>query len=162
MNFGGNGMAGNTQETPYRIFSNYNYCHTCGGHVSNHHTSATCKTPGPNHNRNTTEQNIMRGSTTGMHITIMLEQCGRTARREPQGNPTQGYLSWAASGFQGTRKYLENMIKGHRQQRQQQQQPAYPQANMMAPFMMPNQMAPQYMPPQMMMPAPARMPMMQQ
>ena len=129
--------------------------------MSNNHTRATCKTPGPNHNRNATWQNMMGGSTTGMYKTIVPEQCGRMARRELQGNPTQGYLSWAALGLQGMRRHHENMFKGQRQQRQQQQ-PAYPQANMMAPYMMPTQMAPQYVAPQMIMPAPMQMPMMQQ
>jgi hypothetical protein len=57
----------------------------------------------------------------GMHKTIMPEQCGQTARREQEGNPTQGYLAWAALGLQGTRKYHKNMFKEQRQQRQQQQ-----------------------------------------
>ena len=74
----------------------------------------------------------------GMHKTIMPEQYGRTVRRDPQGNPTQRYVSWAALGFQGTRKYHKNVFKGQWQKRQQQQQPAYPQANMMAPYVMPN------------------------
>ena len=152
------GTAGNAQKTSYRI-SHYNYCHTCEDHVSNNHTSSTCKTPDPIHNRNATRHNMMGISTTVMHKTIMPEQCGQTARREPQENHTQGYLSWATLGFQGTKKYHNNMFKGHRQQRQQQQ-PACPQANMMPPYEMPNQMAPQYMAPQMMMPVPMQMPMM--
>jgi hypothetical protein len=158
MNFG---TGGAQQKTPYRIFDNWNYCHTCGGHISDDHTSATCMMPGPHHNCNATRQNMMSGTTRGMHKTVMPAQCGREARRGPQSPPTQGYLSWKASGFQGTRGQHEAQFKGQRQQRQQQQ-PAYPQANMMAPMMMPSQMAQQFITPQMMMPAPAQMPMMQQ
>ena len=95
VNFGasGGGSATQTQKTPYRIFSNYNYCKSCGGHIHDDHTSMTCKTPGPNHDRNATRQNMMGGSTAGMHKTIMPEQCGRVANRHPQPEPSQGYLS---------------------------------------------------------------------
>merc|ERR1712194_637679 len=159
MNFG-NGATGRAQKTPYRIYANYNYCHTCGGHVSDDHTSATCNVPGPNHQRSATRQNMMGGTNKGMHKPIMPEQCGRQRNVMPQRQPSQGYLSWKASGFQGTQGQHEAQFKGQRQQRQQQ--PAYPQANMMVPYMMPTQMAPQYAAPQMMMPAPMQMPMVQQ
>jgi hypothetical protein len=145
---GGNGFQ--SQKTPYRIFSNFNYCSSCGGHVHDDHTSATCKMPGPNHNRNATRQNMMGGSTSGMHKTIMPEQCDREANRHPQPQPSQGYLSWATAGFQGTKKSHEARFKGQRQQ--QQQQPRYQQANMMAP---------QLMTPSMVM-QPGQMQMMQQ
>ena len=45
------------QKNPYRIFANYNYCSSCGNHIHDDHTSATCKMPGPNCNCNETRQN---------------------------------------------------------------------------------------------------------
>ena len=141
-----NRTTGNAQKTLYCIFSNYHYFHTCEGHVSNGHTGATCKTPGPNHNCSATQQNMQGGSTTGMHKTIMPEQCGQIARRKPQCPVPQGYLSWKASGFQGTHRQHNSQFEGQRQQ-QHQQQPAYPQANMMALYVMPTQIAPQFMAP---------------
>ena len=144
MNFG-NGATGGAQKTPYRIYANYKYCHTCGGHVSDDYTSATCNMPGPNHNRIATRQSMMGGTNKGMHKTIMPEQCGRQRNVMPQHPPSQGYLSWKASGFQGTQGQHEAQFKGQRQQRQQQ--PAYSQVDMMAPYMMPTQMLPQYVAP---------------
>jgi hypothetical protein len=115
-NYGNSG----SQKNLYCIYSNYNYCHTDGVHVYDNHTSATCKTPDPHHNRNATRQNPIGGSVRGIHKTVMSEQYGREASHNPQHNPTQGYLSWSASGFQGTRRQHEmeeggssnNSIKG--------------------------------------------------
>ena len=58
-NFGGGGGGGGgaAMKNPYRIFSNNEYCHLCGPHVHDGHNSATCKMPGPNHNRNATLAN---------------------------------------------------------------------------------------------------------
>ena len=119
MNFGNGTTGGAQQKTLSRIFSNYNYWHTCGGHVSDGHTSATYNVPGPTHNHSTTRQNIMGGTTKGMHKTIMPEQCGQIARREPHRPPSQGYLSWKVAGFQGTQGQHEAHFRGQQQQRQQ-------------------------------------------
>ena len=141
------------------LFSNYNYCHFCGGHAGNNHTSATCKTPGPNHNHNVTRQNMMGGSTTGMHKTIMPEQCGQTVRREPQGalrRDTCHGQPWASKAHAGTTRICSkgsgNSNSSSSSQRIRRQ----------TPMMMPNQMVLRYITPQMMMTAPAQMPMMQQ
>jgi hypothetical protein len=165
-NFGNNG-GGNltrTPKNPYRIYANYNYCHTCGCHVHDDHTSATCKTPGPHHNRNVPHQNPMGGSVVAVYKTAMPEQCGREENQNLQPNPSQGYLSWAASGFQGTHMQHEEKFRGQRGQHQQQQQrQVFQQANTMAPMMMLNQMAPHMMAPHaMMMGQPAPMLMIQQ
>jgi hypothetical protein len=82
MNYGGTG--GGQQQNirpppnPYKQWENWNYCHSHGGDVDNIHTSATCGNPGPMHNPNVTRTNIMGGSVTGMHKTILTTTSGRT------------------------------------------------------------------------------------
>ena len=49
-----NGRAPDTRPT--------NYCHTHGVTTNPHHTSATCRNPGPNHNAAATNENRMNGS----------------------------------------------------------------------------------------------------
>ena len=53
------------------------------------------------------EKNPMGGSVAGTYKTVMSEQCVREANHGPQPNPLERYLSWAASGFQGTRRQHE-------------------------------------------------------
>ncbi|KAL3792547.1 hypothetical protein ACHAW5_007907, partial [Stephanodiscus triporus] len=57
--------------TPYKRFENWNYCHTHGGDVDDNHTSQTCSRPGPAHNWQANRQNVMAGSSAGMHKTIL-------------------------------------------------------------------------------------------
>jgi hypothetical protein len=87
--FGGSG-AGAQQPThppnPYKYWENWNYCSTHGGDVEDWHTSATCGYWRPAHNPNATRANIMGGSVTGMHKTILPSVRGRTPppRQHPQ------------------------------------------------------------------------------
>jgi hypothetical protein len=41
---------------------NHDYCSTHGYYVASGHTSATCRTPGPNHNKGATHKNNMGGN----------------------------------------------------------------------------------------------------
>ena len=45
--------------TPYKIWENWNYCHTNGGDVYDTHTSALCGNRSPAHNPNATRANMM-------------------------------------------------------------------------------------------------------
>ena len=80
--------------------------------MSDDHISATCNVPGPTHNRSATRQNMMGGTTKGMHITIVPEQCGQVAKRDPQLSLSQGYVLWKASGFQGTQGQHKSQFRG--------------------------------------------------
>ncbi len=64
--------------TPYKHWEHWCNCHTHGGDVDDTHTSATCGKPGPTHNPNASSGNIMGGSVTGMHKTILPLACGQT------------------------------------------------------------------------------------
>jgi hypothetical protein len=82
MNYGGTG--GGQQHNmhpppnPYKRWENWNYCSSLGSDVDNNHTSATCGKPCPMHNPNTTRTNIMGGSVSGMHKTILPSASGCT------------------------------------------------------------------------------------
>ena len=147
-------------QNPYRIFANNEYCHSCGPHVHDGHNSATCKMPGPNHNRNATLANPLGGSCAGAHKNVMPEQCGRTADCRPQPDPSPAYLAWRASGFQGTRGAFYKQFKKERNG-QQQQKGGYQQAHMMQQAPMQMMATPQMMAPQQVM-QPQHMQMMQQ
>ena len=97
-------------------FSNYNYCSSYGNHIHDDYTSATCKMPGPNHNHIATHHNLIGGSVTGVHTTIMPEQCNREVNHGPHPNPSQGYLYCAASGFQETKRHHEAQFRGQQGQ----------------------------------------------
>ena len=79
--------------TPYKRFENWNYCHTHGGDVDDNHTSQTCSRPGPAHNWQASRQNVMAGSSAGMHKTILPSVSGRplpatrAAAQQPTGRP---------------------------------------------------------------------------
>jgi hypothetical protein len=90
MNYGGTG--GSQQQSihpppnPYKQWENRNYCHSHGGDVDDNHTSVTCGKPGPMHNPNASRTNIMGGSVTRMHKTILPLTSGRTP---PNHHPQQ-------------------------------------------------------------------------
>ena len=121
---------------PRRWFENTNFCSTHGFHVEDDHTSATCKMPGPNHNF-TAMQPYPGCVSRGSHKTIMPSQCGRQPNRNPQPEPTPGYLAWKAAGFPNNRRNNNNRGTfrqgGNFQQGNpmQQQPPQQQQANLM-------------------------------
>ena len=65
------------QENPVKRFENYKYSHICAYGVEDDRTSATYNTPGHNHNRNATQQNMMGRTTKGSHKMTMPSQTGR-------------------------------------------------------------------------------------
>lgn len=69
---------------PVKKWENTNYCHTHGADIDDAHTSATCTRPGPFHNYAATRDNMMGGSISGLHKTIMPSTVGG---RRKWGNP---------------------------------------------------------------------------
>jgi hypothetical protein len=73
--FSGNG-AGAQQSTcpptPYKVYENWNYCHTYDSNINKAHTSAMCENPGPMHNSTASCTNFMGGLIAGMHMAILL------------------------------------------------------------------------------------------
>ena len=69
--------------TPYKHWENWNYCHTHGGDVDDTHMSALCGNWSSTHNSNATRTNIMVGSITRMHKTILPSACGGTPPPPP-------------------------------------------------------------------------------
>jgi hypothetical protein len=63
--------------TPYKCLENWNYCHTHGGNVNNGHTSRMCAKPGPMHTPPVKRTNMMNGSATSLHKTILPSASGR-------------------------------------------------------------------------------------
>ena len=53
----------------------------------------------------------MRGS----HKTIMPSQCGRQPNKNPQPEPTPGYLAWKAAGFPNNQQRNFNTRGRYRQ-----------------------------------------------
>jgi hypothetical protein len=151
--------------TPYKCWENRNYCHTHGGDVDDTHTSTSCGNRGPTHNVNATRANIMGGSITGMHMTILPSACSRTPpphrhpqqQQRPQQHPPAAYYP-GQSTMQPTYCALTTMpIPVHQPGQgvmnfvgqqfpapnaanvQMMQQPAQQAMPMMAPYYAPNQ-----------------------
>jgi hypothetical protein len=62
---------------PFKCFENWNYCHTHGVDINNHHTSRTCQKPGPSPNPSVARLNTMGGATAGLHKMILPSASGR-------------------------------------------------------------------------------------
>ena len=62
---------------PIKRHKNWNYCHTHGFDVPDHHCSSNCPKPGPKHNWQATRNNIMGGLRKGQHKTMLPSQAGR-------------------------------------------------------------------------------------
>ncbi len=62
--------------TLFKMFDNWNYCHTHGGDINNTHTGMLCHNPGPSHNPNATRTNTMGGLTVGLHRMILPSASG--------------------------------------------------------------------------------------
>ena len=88
-NNNGNGNNRSNAKHPIKRYENQNYCHSCGFDIASTHTSQTCPKPKQNHQYNATRSNIMGGSMTGSHKTIMPSAAGRVcqeAKRQQQHN----------------------------------------------------------------------------
>jgi hypothetical protein len=70
--------------TLFKMFENWNYCHTHGGDVDNTHTGTLCRHPGLAHNLNATRTNTMGGNMAGLHRTILPSTSSHIPSRPPQ------------------------------------------------------------------------------
>ena len=67
---GRGGRGGRGEPRTERLYNNENYCHTHGYDIHPDHTSATCNTPGPNHQVTATSNDNMGGSQRNRNLVL--------------------------------------------------------------------------------------------